>query len=124
MAVATASFTLSLAILATGLTGAAGNPVSVTASATDLSSSGGSVTISAKVKNGKTCAWTSRPKVKAFDGSVPCKAELSRVAKVPANTTMCVKPFKFSLDATIGKLNASGSVIVTEAGTMRMVCTK
>ena len=122
IAVAVASVTLGLAGLVIVPVSAAVKPVTVTASKSSLSDSGGSVTIHARVKSAKTCAWTSSPKVKGFDGSVKCKAKLSRVAELPANTTMCVKRFTFSLDTVSDKIKASGSAIVTEAGTMKMVC--
>ena len=97
-------------------------PVMVTASKPSLSASGGSVTILATVNSATTCAWTSSPKVKGFDGWVKCEAKLSRVAKLPANRTMCVKHFTFTLDTANGKVKESGSAVVSEAGTMTMVC--
>ncbi len=122
--VAIASITLGLAGLVIWPVGAAINGVTITASRSNLSDAGGSVTIRATVRGGKTCTWTSKPKVKGFDGSVVCKASLSRVAKLPTNTTMCVKQFTFSLDTVSGSVKASGSTVVKEAGTMNMVCAR
>jgi hypothetical protein len=121
-AVAIVSAALGLIGFVIAPAGAAVKPVTVTASAPSLTDSGGSVTIRATVESAKTCAWRSSPEVKGFDGSVKCSTKLSRVAKLPTNTTMCVKRFTFSLDTLSGNVKASGSAIVTEAGTMKMVC--
>ena len=91
MTVAIASITLGLAGLVIGRSAPRSTESPSRRVGQTSSDAGGSVTIRATVRGGKTCTWTSKPKVKGFDGSVVCKASLSRVAKLPTNTTMCVK---------------------------------
>lgn len=105
------------ALLAVPLAGTAGaGVVSVSSSKASVSDLGGTVTIHARVKKAKVCAWTSKPKVAGFDHTVKCAAKLSRAAKIPANHSEAGRRFVFSLKTRDGKLSASGTTVVTQAG--------
>ena len=63
-----------------------------------VSASGGSVTLTATVRNAKTCGWSSSPKIAGFAKTMKCKTgTVSRSARFTANATTQVKIYTITL---------------------------
>ena len=81
-----------------------------------LSAKGGTVKLSATVKNAKTCAWSSSPKVAGFDATVKCKTgKVARSVKLKANTSTKSKSYAIRLTVR-GKSTTVDQWKVDEAG--------
>lgn len=81
-----------------------------------LSAKGGTVKLSATVKNAKTCAWSSSPKVAGFNATVKCKTgKVTRSAKFTANQSTKAKDDTLSLTVR-GKTTTVARWKVVEAG--------
>jgi hypothetical protein len=65
-----------------------------------VSSSGGSVTLTATVRNAKTCSWSSSPKIAEFTTTVKCKTgSVARSARFTANASTQMKRYTITLTA-------------------------
>jgi hypothetical protein len=115
-----------LCLLATSLPAsaapAAGSRPAVThfrASAASLPAAGGKVQLSATVKNGSKCVFTSSPRVHGLPATVSCSSgRVSRSVRLPANTAAGKKAYKFGLTVSGhgGKAAAKPvTVVVREA---------
>jgi len=63
-----------------------------------VSASGGSVTLTAMVRNAKTCGWSSSPKIAGFAKTVKCKTgTVARSARFTATTTTTAKSYAITL---------------------------
>jgi len=63
-----------------------------------VSASGGSVTLTAAVRNAKTCGWSSSPKIAGFAKTVKCKTgTVARSARFTANTSTTSKSYAITL---------------------------
>jgi hypothetical protein len=63
-----------------------------------LSDKGGLVWVAARVKDAKTCIWSSTPKVAGFDKTIKCgTGKLARSAKIGANGSTHSKSWQLSL---------------------------
>jgi len=63
-----------------------------------VSASGGSVTLTATVRNAKTCDWSSRPKIAGFAKTVKCTTgTAARSATFKANTSTTAKSYAITL---------------------------
>ena len=66
-----------------------------------LNYTGGSVTLSATVKNATRCIYTTIPAVAGVYKNIPCSSgRVSYVAKLPTNTSLSNKVYKFKLIVT------------------------
>ena len=82
----------------------------------NLSAKGGTVKFSATVRNVKTCAWSSSPKVAGFDATVKCKdGKVARSARFKANTSTEAKFYAITLTVR-GKSTTVDHWKVDEAG--------
>ena len=64
----------------------------------NLSAKGGTIKFTATVKNAKTCAWLSTPKVVGFDTTVNCHSgKITRSARFKANTLTKSKSYSITL---------------------------
>jgi hypothetical protein len=113
-------------LLATGLPAGAASvtssPPAVThfsASVTSLPASGGSVRLSATVKQGSECVFTSSPRLPGLPATVSCASgSASRTVRLPANAAAGKKTYKFGLTVSGhgGKAAAKPlTVVVREA---------
>jgi hypothetical protein len=103
---------------ATGLvlasTGASGAPY--TPGTINIGSQGGLKTIYALVRNARTCAWTSSPRIAGFDVTVNCKTgEITRSANFPSNHSKINDRYTITLIA-LGKMTTVKRWTVVEAG--------
>src|ERR1019366_3250754 len=81
-----------------------------------VSASGGSVTLSATVRNAKTCGWSSSPKIAGFATTVKCKTgTVARSARFTANTSTTAKSYTLILTVR-GKTTTVDHWKVTQAG--------
>jgi hypothetical protein len=84
-----------------------------------LSSRGGTLRVSADVRNGSECEFTASPRVAGFPAKVRCsRGSARREVRLPANSTAARKAYKFGLTVTGrgGKVTARGvTVTVLEA---------
>jgi len=65
-----------------------------------VGASGGSVTLTATVRNAKTCGWSSSPKIAGFNITVKCiSRSVSLSARFKANATTQVKRYTITLTA-------------------------
>ena len=72
--------------------------VQASAATKTISASGGSVTFTAAVRNAKTCAWSSSPKIAGFTATVQCKTgTVARSAMFKANTSTRAKSYTITL---------------------------
>jgi hypothetical protein len=63
-----------------------------------VSASGGSVTLTATVRNAKTCGWSSSPKIAGFTTTVKCETgTVARSARFAANTSTTAKSYEVTL---------------------------
>jgi hypothetical protein len=82
----------------------------------NLGAKGGTVRLAATVKNAKTCAWSSSPKVAGFDATVKCKTgKVARSVKLKANTSTKSKSYAIRLTVR-GKSTTVDQWKVDEAG--------
>ena len=82
----------------------------------DLSAKGGTVTFSTTVKNARSCAWSSSPKVAGFDATVKCvTGKVARTAKVKANSLLIARDYMLTLTVK-GKTTTVDHLKVEEAG--------
>ena len=88
--------TVSIAIFALCLSGLV---VAQAGAATKtVSASGGSLSFPATVRNAKTCAWSSSPRIAGFTTTVKCKSgTIARSARFKANTSTTAKSFAVTL---------------------------
>jgi len=81
-----------------------------------VSASGGSVTLTAWVRNAKTCGWSSSPKIAGFNITVKCiSGSVSRSARFKANAATQVKRYTITLTAK-GATSGVTRWTVIEAG--------
>ena len=81
-----------------------------------VSASGGSVTLSASVRNAKTCGWSSSPTIAGFAKTVKCKTgTVARSARFTANTSTTAKSYAVTLTVR-GKTTTVNHWKVTQAG--------
>ena len=107
IAVGVVSFALCLGGLVVTQAGAATRTVSA---------SGGSVTLTATVRNAKTCGWSSSPKITGFAKTVKCKiGTVSRSARFTANTSTTAKSYEVTLTVR-GKTTTVDHWKITQAG--------
>ena len=63
-----------------------------------VGASGGAVTFSASIKDkGRTCNWSSRPKIPGFIANVPCAVDMAQSTRFKANTTARPKIYTITL---------------------------
>jgi hypothetical protein len=63
-----------------------------------IGAGGGTVTVEATVRNGRTCAWTATPTIAGFQASGACRTSLlRRSADIPSNSAQVVRRFVFVL---------------------------
>ena len=89
------------------------------ASVTSLPASGGNVRLSATVKNGSECVFTSSPSVHGLPATVSCsRGSASRTVRLPANAAAGKKAYKFGLTVSGHGAKAAAkpvTVVVREA---------
>jgi hypothetical protein len=89
------------------------------ASPATLSSAGGNVRLSAAVRDGKVCDFTSSPRLSGLPAKVSCaKGSASRTIRLPANSAAGQQAYKFGLTVSgrSGKTTAKPvTVVVSEA---------
>jgi hypothetical protein len=81
-----------------------------------VSASGGSVTLTATVRNAKTCGWSSSPTIPGFAKTVKCKTgTVARSARFTANTSTTTKSYAVTLTVR-GKTTTLDHWKVTQSG--------
>ena len=89
---------------------------SFNATPTTLTSSGGSVTLSANVADASTCAFSSTPAITGLPASAGCpNGTGNETVTIPANTTTSPLTYTFNLSATGASTVNATPVTVTEA---------
>jgi hypothetical protein len=114
IALLVACATLGAAGLSLVSAGASNTPL--TPSTINISALGGSRTIFAAVKNARTCAWTSNPRIARFDVTVKCKTGvIARTANFSANPSNIDRRYTITLIA-LGKKTTVDRWKIVEAG--------